>query len=991
MSTLFNNIENNRQMIEGAYKKFKSFYYYNKNALYIREKIADFENNRPQVNKTFDILSKLLKSPNANKYENYLTELINNIDFLVYPKSFTTNEVKADIITNILDKDKDLEKVNFFIDMPIELHILDTLWTIYCGRIAKDSLGVFDNLYGNIIDESISYNDNNDFFESINFNKRRFFKFYFNEYTRWRNYAFDKLAENYEEKIDSILISLDLRNYYYSVHFNFSKISKYFNDDVRFKEMKPLTKIVKSIFLKYTCLIQDFRTDIKTSKNESIFPIGLFSSMLLSNIYLKDFDKKFDNLNLDYYGRYVDDVLLVYKTNKLDNFNLKKILRELFVDNDILHLNNNDSTYSLTIDENLKIQESKIKVLYIDSAESRTILDIYEQKIRINPSMVNMLPGELNIKDFDESAYMVDNWSAENKIRDIGQMSINSFRVNRYLSDIVRTQKNINEEGNDEVTKQYIKIRNFFKGNQAIEYYNSWINIFYFLVLNNDKKQIVQLYRDLRNSINLLKKPLNGFVGINNKRKITLMKKLKDSLKQHLKISMCSAFALDISLINENKIEWRKLSRKLLDSNMFNHYLAKYPLMNLCNLDGEISLINPKMKMCSPQNFSSFKLKWMPRFVKLEELFNYNFLNNYMADRSFFSEEQIDEIIREFYEINENYGEPFTLNIHNEDGNRYQKHIIKLDLKNKDRLKIKIAVANIKITELDCAVTLLDSSIGLIREKKELLFNILKQAVENEVDFLLLPEFYLPALWLNEVMEFTRKTEIVVITGLQYLTDDTQRAFNYVATILPFKVSKYVNVIPIIREKNHYAPIEKYELAELGFTCNGDNKIPVYDFFEIDDIKFGLFLCFEFTDIEARSIYKNNADILFIPQFNKDTSYFSNIVESLSRDNHCFIVQANTSIFGDSRITAPYNSDYKNIVQLKGGDNDGIIVGTIDIVKLKEYQDKYYSDEDTEIKQKLLDSVKIKDKRKYLKEKIEKREYDAEKRKIKKLPAKYST
>jgi len=988
MATLFSNIEHNKQMIEGAYKKFKSYYYYNKNALYIREKIADFEHNQSQMEETFITLSKLIKNPNSKKSANLVYNWTNEIDFLVYPKSFTTKEVKTDIITNIIDKDKDLEKVNFFIDMPIELHILDALWTIYCGRITKDIPGMFNNLFGNVIDESISYNKSKDLFESINFEKRRFFKFYFNEYTKWRNNAFEKLAENYEMKNDSLLISLDLRNYYYSVHFNFSKLGKYLNNDPRLKEIRHVTKIIELIFLKYTNLLKSFRTDIKTSEKETIFPIGLFSSMLLSNIYLKDFDKMFASIKIDYYGRYVDDILLVYKTDKLSNFNAKKILHKLFIENNLFNINH-DSTYSLVMDSNLKIQENKIKVLYINSDESRTILDIYENKIKINPSIINMLPGELNIKDFDETAYMVDNWSAENKIRDIGQMSINSFRVNRYLSDIVRTQKNIVEKENDEVLKQYIKIRDFFKGNQAIEYYNSWINVFYFLILNNDKKQIEQLYKDLRNSISQMKQPSNGFVGINNKRKAFIMKKIKDSLRQHLKISMCSAFALDISLIKETKHEWRELSGKLLNSNMFNHYLTKYPLMNLCELANEVSLINPKMKLCNPQDFSTFKLKWMPRFVKLEELFNYKFLNSYMDSRSFFSEEQIDVIIREFYEINKNYGSPFALEIINEDGVKYQKHIIKLSLKKNENSNIKIAVANIKISELDCAVTLIDSSIGLIRERKELLFNILKQAADNDVDFLLLPEFYLPALWLNEVMDFARRTEIIVITGLQYLTDEKKRAFNYVATILPFKTSKYTNVIPIIREKNHYAPLEKYELAELGFTCNGDNKIPVYDFFEIDGIKFGLFLCFEFTDIEARSIYKNNADILFIPQFNKDTAYFSNIVESLSRDNHCFIVQANTSIFGDSRITAPYNSDFKNIVQLKGGDNDGIIVGTINLENLKTYQNTYHTKENELIEDKLIASRKIKDKIKFLEEKVERRERDDEKRKIKKLPAKY--
>ena len=63
---------------------------------------------------------------------------------------------------------------------------------------------------------------------------------------------------------------------------------------------------------------------------------------------------------------------------------------------------------------------------------------------------------------------------------------------------------------------------------------------------------------------------------------------------------------------------------------------------------------------------------------------------------------------------------------------------------------------------------------------------------------------------------------------------------------------------------------------------------------------------------------KSKIELLFVPQLNKDTNYFSAIVESTSRDLHCFVIQANTSAYGDSRITAPYKTEEKNILQIKG-------------------------------------------------------------------------
>lgn len=80
--------------------------------------------------------------------------------------------------------------------------------------------------------------------------------------------------------------------------------------------------------------------------------------------------------------------------------------------------------------------------------------------------------------------------------------------------------------------------------------------------------------------------------------------------------------------------------------------------------------------------------------------------------------------------------------------------------------------------------------------------------------------------------------------------------------------------------------------------------------------------------------------LIIAPEFNKDTNYFSNIIETTARDNSCFIAQANTSIYGDSRITGPYSTVEKNIISVKGGKNDIVLVDAVDINKLIEFRDK---------------------------------------------------
>ena len=73
---------------------------------------------------------------------------------------------------------------------------------------------------------------------------------------------------------------------------------------------------------------------------------------------------------------------------------------------------------------------------------------------------------------------------------------------------------------------------------------------------------------------------------------------------------------------------------------------------------------------------------------------------------------------------------------------------------------------------------------------------------------------------------------------------------------------------------------------------------------------------------------------------NRNTNYYSNIVESLSRDLHCFCIQVNTSEFGDSRITRPSKTEERDILKVKGGRNSAVLIDTIDISGLREFQIK---------------------------------------------------
>lgn len=116
-----------------------------------------------------------------------------------------------------------------------------------------------------------------------------------------------------------------------------------------------------------------------------------------------------------------------------------------------------------------------------------------------------------------------------------------------------------------------------------------------------------------------------------------------------------------------------------------------------------------------------------------------------------------------------------------------------------------------------------------------------------------------------------------------------------------------------------------------------------YEIYKWHGCYFPVYCCYELTSITERAMFQSYADFLVAIEWNKDVNYYSNILESLSRDIHCYCVQVNSSDYGDSRITKPAKTEEKDIVRTKGGKNNTILVDEINIKKIREFQIKEYS------------------------------------------------
>lgn len=939
---MFDDYNKNLIMLEGAYKKLKSYYYYDKSLLFIKKKIACFESSEEVFNDTFVKLAMNLKHKNTT----YFNSLIQQIDFVILPKKMSSCLYSTDVIRSNVDHSKNISKLNFYIDPPIELLILDTLWMLLIGKIQVDNKCRSFHSYASQFKRSV-FNDNDDFFAGIDFESNRCFEPYFKNYLAWRDNAFSTI-EKQQNETDLVLITLDLQSFYYSVNFDFGNLSSILNNDPRIQQFDVLSNIIRKIYRQYTILIRTYKKGIPDGET-CVFPIGLLSPMVLREAYMKSFDDiVVSSLKPNYYARYVDDILLVLSASDLEEFSKSDLIEHFLIANHIVTPSGKNG-YKLILHPTIKLQSQKIDCFFFKKGIPNILLNIYKDQIQSNSSEANLLPDiDVLNTSFTENAYTLFSDSGSTKIRDLRLLQSDNYSATRFVTSLKRILKNTIIDSSA-VSSFLDQILEFYSDSQGIEFSNNWRSVFELFTLCHDKKRANIFYSNIKNYIERLNFDLLENDEIYARFYKKLLRLTKQNLQNSLDISISLATSLDYNMARKNRL--KKDAKIFRKSNLLNHQLVSVPLINYVPLilENTPSLIDidkilkdiGKQKWNENFRLDETKLKFSPRFIHIEELYFSFFIFYFNSSRKKYINPH-SLIYNKFCSINHlKYGKKFSV--------KYQKYIsndsrfpslFELHINRDVNSKVHIGVVSTPISENDALMAVKNPYECLTFQKKERLFRILNTAKKEDAQYLSFPEFYLPIAWLPEVWSFCKSNNMTIVTGLQYITSGTQ-AYNFTCVIEPNIISQfYRSTILCFREKLYYAPEERKLLAQLGYTTS-DCKKPFYYIFLEPCLSFSTILCFEFTDICSRAALKGKIDALFVPQLNRDTNYFSSIVSATSRDLHCFIIQTNTSIYGDSRITGPFKTDLKNILQIKGGTNDIVILGEINIDHLRNRQNTY--------------------------------------------------
>ncbi|MDO9522311.1 MAG: hypothetical protein Q7J08_01195 [Methanocorpusculum sp.] len=1017
------------ELYNRLYKKLKQTIYYTPD-LCSQETLARFELNGQEEKKEI-ILVLMALSGIPSDFEEINTIIngwINKIFCHILPKSvdFDNKESKLPskrTVSNVSSSPKYvIDGVNYFFDIPVPLLILDVWWITEIGVFLDQELG--DCCYANRIHDLVISKKDKD-------NSSHLFKKYINQYNDWRSNAMKSAKEAVSNHENTLIFSLDFANYFYSIDIDFKKILDSLNN--KFNSSNNLEKqtlwehlniILEKIHIKSTDLIKEqakkthqsiFSEDTwDKGKNgqKKILPIGLPSSQIFANWYLKDFDKKIlDDLKPRYYGRYVDDSILVIsqpqysndeQPKRIINSDLETVIKKYFVDRGILakypktQSNAQGPQYYIKIQgvpkKRIIVQNEKIKIFQIDSHHSTALLKLFTKAIEDNSQVFTYLP-EVPINDLcDTDLYhLVYEESGTNKLRNIERLTINqaafSILLAKQLSHLKICGKPL------EYSEEFIKtLLQDLRGKNYLSYIRSWEKLFTLFILSQKPEGLKDIYYDIKKNISYLQ------YSLDNKFEY----RVKKDLIKYEELALASALAL---LSEDSFDKYCPYSRTVSDeiptatriydfsqcfreANMLRHHHVSYPLLNyvkdysgdLCNIDVFYSGFTNSLEL------DEVKIKNTPRFIHIHELQLFYALKDLKTKGRLTSREDSDEIkdsdpvkllgylkdaIKKQSDVYQWMAkideDKININIEPLHQRNFKitsdVHPTKITItSNADILtKLRVGIVNLKLPYADISSnyeTTKEHNLSL--EKWLEISQILNTAVKEKCNLVVFPECAIPAQWLPSLTMWTREHQIGLVFGIEHIClpspegedmcKNKPLAYNLTAALLPFEVKDmYKSCCVSLRIKNHYAPEEIRDLNKNGYDIPCFENA-IYHLYEWRGTQFTVYNCFELADIQHRAIFRSELDFLIACSWNKDVSYFMDILESVTRDLHCYVVYSNTSEFGCSRIIQPSRHEKRNLGQIGGGKNSTLIVGELDIESLANFQSHEYDANDKRYK-----------------------------------------
>lgn len=967
------------ELFKIAYKKLKSNIYYDKTQIILRDKLVAFENEKDNIDKFLEQLA--VKFSDSDMRKELIDGILHSISTYTFPKRLIPDE--GNIIKNFSKKEMKIDEIQYFIDMDICGHILGVLWLLLIGYRIDHKIYKFS--YGNRIRENL-YNELSD--------KPTYspylFEPYFQQYESWRNQALDEAMQHLRAEQDVVIITLDFKRFFYSVDVTKELMDKLyeqaFEDDEECKceELAVLNNFIYQV-------IEEYSFKIEETNKLRVLPIGFLPSNVLANYVLCNFDQAIlDGWNPIYFGRYVDDIIIVDKIEDNSDLEKRATNNELTAEEIISFFleqcsgwkgfkgitcknqgryallkkeqDNDDKEkdykyvinklYNPTADDRTQIyiKNDKVKIFYFKKGETDALITCFRESIAKNKSEFRHLPEDESIltKDDYDEIYNLHNSETINKFRGINGISVDKFELSKLLGKYLRISGLVTDAKESNFKKQVEKI---FNPRVIIENFNAWEKVIEIFVIN-------EFFDELGKFVLSINAAIENLTYSN----AVLLNSIKETLGQYLQAALSRSLALvwgekvERFVDNKRYFNWNtdiiNLQRKsycrtkmidksampiFIDMLQMDEIYSSYELVNITNFYQVINFCKLKWKnqyiyypyLITMYDFSMISCieemnKSEDSFSRFDEIFNAESENFAQSNYNVSSNKHyIKDIIKVA---------KFPLEI------QLEKNVYGVEINSEKKNKLKLAIANVRLMHGNFERVIKDNPNRNYKRYKDI-SQIINAAIDEHADMIIMPEAFIPFEWLPTVARTCAKNNLALITGIEHIKV-YDKIYNLTAVVLPFDEPMNKSAYISFHLKTHYAPSEKQEIN--GYRLN-EMVGSHYELYKWCDCYFPVYCCYELTSIIERAMFQSYADFLVAIEWNKDVNYYSNILESLSRDIHCYCVQVNSSDYGDSRITKPSRTEDKDIIRTKGGLNSTILVDEIDVGQMRDFQLKEYN------------------------------------------------
>lgn len=541
--------------LKEAYIKYKAYVYHDTTELFQRKKLAEFETgllsdelwfgSTPygnafqsidlEVDKKFD---NILEWINSNHLKKEFNQFLEKIDLLFLPKKFEKVIEEENFISNKRIYDSyTIDRVTVFADIPVELHLVCVLWIMKYGYkldAKLDSSCVGNRLLLNQSNNAIVKGSG-------------LYKPYFTQYQKWRDNAVEEAQRKLYSGSKVAFINLDLKDYFYSARINFEAIEKEIWGKEGYKNDSNIHDIFKELHKRFTDKLKETKYPNADLENQigknCILPIGIASSYVLGNFYLREFDKLIKKLIPQvYYCRYVDDILLVIENPDFNfhknedcesiKFSFEKYLKEVTNKNESISFSEKDllkteqfiletfyplvrlvdypdflksqpqsekekkdetRIFKITCIEGAYFQPKKTLLYYFDSKESTAVIDKLKQELEERASEFRDFPEDSEGEEsFDEQAYHLIFDGSEGKISTLKDYKENRYGLSVFLANRIfaalRRSKKV-----DRIEAE--KLLKLFKGLNNLEHFRLWEKVFTFFLANDNHDGFVSFFK----------------------------------------------------------------------------------------------------------------------------------------------------------------------------------------------------------------------------------------------------------------------------------------------------------------------------------------------------------------------------------------------------------------------------------------------------------------------------------------------------------------